>query len=186
MWTQTGAETPSSRSFAKEERSRPENWRNAFRLRGRQSMPYQPTSDLEELLLARIREHIGLYLTPALLGQAAVDEQAKQRQKELRRERERVEAEIQRRRKAMQELYLDKSGGCISAAQFNELNREFLDQVEQLEKQRSTLDQKLGGTGRLGGAKKEAGTMSGGCGSGIPAESGAGLPAGREGGGVSA
>ncbi len=47
----------------------------------------------------------------------------------------------------MQELYLDKSGGCISAAQFNELNREFLDQVEQLEKQRNTLDQKLGERG---------------------------------------
>lgn len=105
--------------------------------------PYQLTSDLEELLLTRIREHISPYLTPDLLGQVAVDERDKRRQKELRRERERVEAEIQRRRKAVQELYLDKSGGCISAAQFDELNREFLAQVEQLEKQRNTLEQKL-------------------------------------------
>lgn len=55
----------------------------------------------------------------------------------------------------MQELYLDKSGGCISAAQFNELNREFLDQVEQLEKQRNTLDQKLGERGGWEEQKKK-------------------------------
>lgn len=85
----------------------------------------------------------------------------------------------------MQELYLDKSGGCISAAQFNELNREFLDQVEQLENS-GTPWTRSWGNGAAGRSKKEAGTMSGGCGSGIPAESGAGLPAGREGGGVSA
>lgn len=109
--------------------------------------PYLPAEELEELLLARIREQLAPCLTPDLLARTAEEKGAEQRREGLRRERQRVEAEIGRRRRALQELYLDKSGGCIGAAQFTELNQAFLAQLEQLEAQRSALEQKLGEEG---------------------------------------
>lgn len=105
--------------------------------------PYLPESELEELLLVSIRGHITPYLTLDQLKQQAVDDPVEKWKSQLHRELEQIKAEIRRRRKAMQDLYLDKSGGCISEAQFSELSREFLGQVEQLEKKQKILQQKL-------------------------------------------
>lgn len=79
--------------------------------------------------------------------------------KRKREELERLKAEIQRRRKAMQELYLDKSSGTVSSAQFAQMNRAFLDEADRLEKRCVLLEDALARAANTPGAEKNAGAL---------------------------
>ena len=98
---------------------------------------YMPMEQLQELVLERVRHHIAGYLEPGKPGQELASFPRKNRNRAKRTELERLQGEIVRRRKAMQELYLDKSSGIISSAQFMELNQTFLHDVEDLGKNRT-------------------------------------------------
>ena len=72
-----------------------------------------------------------------------MDLRTENKQRAKQSELERLRNEIQRRRKAMQELYLDKSSGIVESAQFVELNQTFLDDIEELSKRCSRLEKEL-------------------------------------------
>lgn len=89
---------------------------------------------LQELVLERTRFHIAGHLKPECFEAEQIKSEAEQCRQAKREELERLKAEIQRRRKAMQELYLDKSSGTVSSAQFAQMNRAFLDEADRLKK----------------------------------------------------
>ena len=72
-----------------------------------------------------------------------MDLRTENKQRAKQSELERLRNEIQRRRKAMQELYLDKSSGIVESAQFVELNQTFLDDIDELSKRCSRLEKEL-------------------------------------------
>ena len=115
---------------------------------------YMPMEQLQELVLERVRHHIAGYLEPEKPGQERISLQMKERWRAKRAELERLQGEILRRRKAMQELYLDKSSGIISSAQFMELNQTFLYDVEDLEKRCAKLEESLGEAGDTDGQRE--------------------------------
>ena len=110
---------------------------------------------LQELVLERVRHHIAGYLEPGKPGQELASFPRKNRNRAKRTELERLQGEIVRRRKAMQELYLDKSSGIISSAQFMELNQTFLHDVEDLEKRCAKLEESLGEAGDTDGQREK-------------------------------
>ena len=110
---------------------------------------------LQELVLERVRHHIAGYLEPEKPGQERISLQMKERWRAKRAELERLQGEILRRRKAMQELYLDKSSGIISSAQFMELNQTFLHDVEDLEKRCAKQEESLGEAGDTDGQREK-------------------------------
>ncbi len=107
---------------------------------------YMPMAELQELVLERIRSHAASYLPPEALDGDVLKTQAEQRRRAKRDEAARLNGEIRRRRKAMQELYLDKSGGIISSAQFVQMNNAFLKEIEELEKRCTKLESEMGET----------------------------------------
>ena len=54
-----------------------------------------------------------------------------------------LRGDVERRRKAMQELYLDKVSGLIDSAQFFEMNKSFLDEVSSAEARIEKLESEL-------------------------------------------
>ena len=54
-----------------------------------------------------------------------------------------VKSEVDRRRKAMQELYLDKVSGLIDTVQFSEMNQTFLEDVKNAETRINILEAEL-------------------------------------------
>ena len=114
-----------------------------------------PMEQLQELVLERVRHHVADYLEPGKPGQELVSLPRKNRNRAKQTELERLQGEILRRRKAMQELYLDKSGGVIGSAQFMELNRNFLHEVEDLEKRCAKLEESLGEADDMDGHREK-------------------------------
>ena len=102
---------------------------------------YIPMEELQALVLERIRNHVAGYLNPAAVNTASFMAEAQQRRKVRLDELDRLQSEIKRRRKAMQDLYLDKSSGLVSTAQFTQINGAFLEEVETLEKRCARLEQ---------------------------------------------
>ena len=98
---------------------------------------------LEGIVLERIRHHISGYLALEKPDKDLMDLRTENKQRAKQSELERLRNEIQRRRKAMQELYLDKSSGIVESAQFVELNQTFLDDIEELSKRCSRLEKEL-------------------------------------------
>ena len=94
-------------------------------------------------MLERIRHHISGYLALEKPDKDLMDLRTENKQRAKQSELERLRNEIQRRRKAMQELYLDKSSGIVESAQFVELNQTFLDDIEELSKRCSRLEKEL-------------------------------------------
>ena len=80
---------------------------------------------LQAIVLERIRHHISGYLALEKPDKDLMDLRTENKQRAKQSELERPRNEIQRRRKAMQELYLDKSSGIVESAQFVELNQTF-------------------------------------------------------------
>ncbi|MFR1478200.1 MAG: recombinase family protein [Hydrogeniiclostridium mannosilyticum] len=86
---------------------------------------YMPMEQLQAIVLERIRHHISGYLALEKPDKDLMDLRTENKQRAKQSELERLRNEIQRRRKAMQELYLDKSSGIVESAQFVELNQTF-------------------------------------------------------------
>ena len=67
----------------------------------------------------------------------------RQRAQAKRSELKRLKSEADRRRKALQQLYLDKVSGLIDAAQFSEMNRAFGEEIKSAENRIRSLEAEL-------------------------------------------
>ena len=100
-------------------------------------------NDLQELVLERIRVYVADYFDPEKATLPEQDDPIQQREHAKRDELKRLKSEAARRRKAMQELYLDKASGLIDAVQFSEMNQTFLEEVKKAETRIDTLETEL-------------------------------------------
>jgi site-specific DNA recombinase len=103
-----------------------------------------PVEDVEEIVLERIRQHVREWFDPEAMQQAALDTEKDKRDKANRCERGRLQKKLEKRTRAMQNLYLDKSAGLLDNAQYLELNSAFEADREKLQKRISQLDKELG------------------------------------------
>lgn len=103
---------------------------------------YMPQDRLRQLVLERVQHYAAGHLE-AEAAQAEIEARAGSRRRAKQAELDRLRGEISRRRRAMRELYLDKSGGFISASQFMEMNQAFLKDAQDLEKRCAKLEQAL-------------------------------------------
>lgn len=85
---------------------------------------------LENAVLERIRAYAADYFDPEKVTLPEQDDPIRQREQARCDELKRLKSEAARRRKAMQELYLDKASGLIDAVQFSEMNQTFLEEVK--------------------------------------------------------
>ena len=98
---------------------------------------------LENAVLERIRAYAADYFDPEKVTLPEQDDPIRQREQARRDELKRLKSEAARRRKAMQELYLDKVSGLIDAVQFSEMNQTFLEEVKKAETRIDTLETEL-------------------------------------------
>jgi len=98
---------------------------------------------LENAVLERIRAYAADYFDPEKVTLPEQDDPIRQREQVRRDELKRLKSEADRRRKAMQELYLDKVSGLIDAVQFSEMNQTFLEEVKKAETRIDTLEAEL-------------------------------------------
>ena len=98
---------------------------------------------LENAVLERIRAYAADYFDPEKVTLPEQDDPIQQREQAKRDELKRLKSEADRRRKAMQELYLDKVSGLIDSAQFFEMNKSFLDEVSSAEARIEKLESEL-------------------------------------------
>ena len=96
--------------------------------------------DLQELVLRRIREYAAEYFDPEKVELPRRDDPVRQRAQAQCSELKRLKGEVERRRKAMQELYLDKVSGLIDNVQFTEMKDAFQQDVEQAENRIRVLE----------------------------------------------
>ena len=99
---------------------------------------------LKETVLQRIRTCVENYFDPQKVDLPERDDPAKKREQAKREELRRLKSEVERRRKAMQELYLDKVSGLIDAGMFSQMNQSFLEEVKQAEARIEILETELG------------------------------------------
>ena len=99
--------------------------------------------DLQELVLRHIREYAAKYFDPEKVELPRRDDPVRQRNQAMREELRKLRGDVERRRKAMQELYLDKVSGLIDSAQFFEMNKSFLDEVSSAEARIEKLESEL-------------------------------------------
>ena len=88
---------------------------------------------LENAVLERVRAYAADYFDPEKVALPEQDDPIRQREQARRDELKRLKSEVDRRRKAMQELYLDKVSGLIDLVQFSEMNQTFLEEVKKAE-----------------------------------------------------
>lgn len=98
---------------------------------------------LENAVLERIRAYAADYFDPEKVPLPEQDDPIRRREQARRDELKRLKSEAARRRKAMQELYLDKVSGLIDAVQFSEMNQTFLEEVKKAETRIDTLETEL-------------------------------------------
>lgn len=98
--------------------------------------PYLPAAALEKAVLERIRQHLGPFLHPEnpALYPPLPEEKAR------RAEKTRLQSELDRRRTALENLYLDKCGGLLAEEEFLSMNRRFHRQIAQLEQRLQALE----------------------------------------------
>lgn len=99
--------------------------------------------DLQELVLRRIREYAAEYFDPEKMELPRREDPVQQRAQAQRSELKRLKGEAERRRKAMQQLYLDKASGLIDAVQFSEMNRAFGEEIKSAESRIRGLEAEL-------------------------------------------
>ena len=99
---------------------------------------------LEETVLQRIRAYVEDYFDPQKVDLPQRDDPAQKREQAKRAELRRLKGEVERRRKAIQELYLDKASGLIDAGMFSQMNQSFLEEVKQAESRILILETELG------------------------------------------
>ena len=98
---------------------------------------------LENAVLERIRAYVADYFDPEKVTLPEQDDLIQQREHAKRDELKRLKSEVDRRRKAMQELYLDKVSGLIDIVQFSEMNQTFLEDVKNAETRINILEAEL-------------------------------------------
>ena len=98
---------------------------------------------LENAVLERIRAYVADYFDPEKVTLPEQDDPIQQREHAKRDELKRLKSEVDRRRKAMQELYLDKVSGLIDIVQFSEMNQTFLEDVKNAETRINILEAEL-------------------------------------------
>ena len=98
---------------------------------------------LENAVLERIRAYVTDYFDPEKVTLPEQDDPIQQREHAKRDELKRLKSEVDRRRKAMQELYLDKVSGLIDTVQFSEMNQTFLEDVKNAETRINILEAEL-------------------------------------------
>ena len=99
--------------------------------------------DLQELVLRRIREYAAEYFDPEKVELPRRDDPVRQRAQAKRSERKRLQGEVERRRKAVQQLYLDQVSGLIDTAQFTGMKDAFLQDIKQAESRILCLEAEL-------------------------------------------
>lgn len=99
--------------------------------------------DLQELVLRRIREYAEEYFDPEKMELPRRDDPVRQREQAKRSELKRLKSEAERRRKAMQQLYLDKVSGLVDAVPFSEMNRAFGEEIKSAESRIRGLEAEL-------------------------------------------
>lgn len=99
--------------------------------------------ELQELVLRRIREYAAEYFDPEKVELPRREDPMRQRAQAQRSELKRLKGEVERRRKAMRQLYLDKVSGLIDAVQFSELNRAFGEEIKSAESRIHGLEAEL-------------------------------------------
>ena len=99
--------------------------------------------DLQKLVLRRIREYAEDYFDPEKVELPRRDDPVQQREQAKRSQLKRLKGEVERRRKAMQELYLDKVSGLVDNVQFTQMNDAFLQDVKQAENRIRVLESQL-------------------------------------------
>lgn len=128
---------------------------------------------LENIVRERIREYAEVYVDPEKVELPQRDDPVRQRAQAKRSELKRLQCEADRRRRALQQLYLDKVSGLIDAAQFSEMNRAFGEEIKSAENRirglEAELEQQPEETGRRSGAK----AACAGVGTGFPSDPGA-------------
>lgn len=98
---------------------------------------------LENAVLKRIRAYVADYFDPEKVTLPEQDDPIQQREHAKHDELKRLKSEVDRRRKAMQELYLDKVSGLIDTVQFSEMNQTFLKDVKNAETRINILEAEL-------------------------------------------
>lgn len=99
-------------------------------------------NDLQELIRARIRAYAAECFDPEQVELPEPDDTIRQEQA-AREELRQLDREADRRRRALQELYLDKASGLLDAAQFSALNEAFLRELRQAEARSHALEAAL-------------------------------------------
>ena len=100
-------------------------------------------TDLQNVVLQRIRAYVSDWFDPEKVKLPEQDDPVRQRNQAMREELRKLRGDVERRRKAMQELYLDKMSGMIDSAQFFEMNKSFLDEVSSAEARIEKLESEL-------------------------------------------
>lgn len=95
---------------------------------------------LIDTVTQRVRHYVDSYYTPEKL-EFTVRQNA--RKTAIEQEQKALTAQLEKRSKALQSLYLDKVAGTINEAQFVELNQTFLAEKSSLEQQLARLDREL-------------------------------------------
>lgn len=98
---------------------------------------------LQEAVRQRIQNYSENYFEPDQMVFPERNHSIAKREQELKKELHRLKCEIEKRQKAIQELYLDKTAGIIGKAQFIELNQVFLEENDRSEKQIAKLEDEL-------------------------------------------
>lgn len=130
-------QTASGRKGADGSRTRYFRCRTALRDRTLcPGQPYLPVAALETAVLARIRALLGPYLDPEdpSLCPPGPDEDAAEREKRH------LHAELERRRAAVEALYLDRCGGVVEEEEFQTLHRRFRQEITRLEQRLHALE----------------------------------------------
>ena len=100
-------------------------------------------TDLQNVVLQRIRAYVSDWFDPEKVKLPEQDDPVRQRNQAMREELRKLRGDVERRQKAMQELYLDKVSGLIDSAQFFEMNKSFLDEVSSAEARIEKLESEL-------------------------------------------
>jgi DNA invertase Pin-like site-specific DNA recombinase len=98
---------------------------------------------LEKNVLQRLQQYIARYYDDSHTDELLRNGRHVHKKAVLQREIKTLTAEVDRRGKAMGDLYLDKSQGIIEEEQFIDLNQGYLNDKEQLQKRLSLLSSQL-------------------------------------------
>lgn len=98
---------------------------------------------LEEQVLVLLRQYIEEYYDRGATEALLTSDRADQKKTSLQREVKNLTLEVERRSKAMRDLYLDKSQGLVDEEQFKELNQGYLVEKAAFQKRLTALSNEL-------------------------------------------